>query len=251
MPLKSLMTFLIRACVIISWPLRMPPSKRPMITSTIAISTKVKPASFEFLLLKADAAIGTSKRRSLGQSAETRTKTIGERLVGLAHQILIHPGFHVGRYVRSRKCGLIRVGLLLRADLAARRVAVVHLPVDRARHLLRQVREADDQAGEAQASRARAGLNADKAPGRVERLRPASGSRSQARDEPRDAQMLPEQVGFLRGRRSTRARHGGVVLTRHDPVAVTARGSLDSPARAGVSVVSGNGPVAVMVGGRS
>src|SRR2546426_922224 len=156
----------------------MPPSKRPMITSTIAISTKVKPASFEFLLLKADAVIGTSKRRSLGQSAETRTKTIGERLVVLAQQILIHPGFHVGRGVRSRNCGLIRVGLLLPAALPGRRVAVVHRPVARARHLPRRVREADDRAGKAQAGGARARLHADKAPGRVERLRPASGSRS-------------------------------------------------------------------------
>ena len=43
MPLKSLTTFLIRAWVIISWPFRMPPSSSPMMTSTIAISTRVKP----------------------------------------------------------------------------------------------------------------------------------------------------------------------------------------------------------------
>jgi hypothetical protein len=40
---------LIFACVIISWPLRMPPRSRPMITSTIAISTSVKPFAFDFM----------------------------------------------------------------------------------------------------------------------------------------------------------------------------------------------------------
>src|SRR5688572_28696901 len=43
MPEKSAITFLILACVIISWPFRMPPSSRPMMTSTMAISTSVKP----------------------------------------------------------------------------------------------------------------------------------------------------------------------------------------------------------------
>src|SRR5438874_3226541 len=43
MPEKSAMTFLIFAWVIISWPFRMPPSSRPMMTSTMAISTSVKP----------------------------------------------------------------------------------------------------------------------------------------------------------------------------------------------------------------
>src|SRR6266705_1793182 len=46
--------FLILAWVIISWPFRMPPRRSPMMTSTIAISTKVKPASVEFFLLVAD-----------------------------------------------------------------------------------------------------------------------------------------------------------------------------------------------------
>src|SRR6267143_4502359 len=53
-PLKSLITFLILAWVIISWPLWMPPRRSPMMTSTIAISTKVKPASAEFFLLVGD-----------------------------------------------------------------------------------------------------------------------------------------------------------------------------------------------------
>jgi hypothetical protein len=46
MPEKSAITFLILACVIISWPFRMPPSSSPMMTSTIAISTSVKPCVF-------------------------------------------------------------------------------------------------------------------------------------------------------------------------------------------------------------
>src|SRR5712691_5896831 len=54
MPLKSLTMFLILAWVIISWPLRMPPRRSPMMTSTIAISTRVNPASAEFFLLVAD-----------------------------------------------------------------------------------------------------------------------------------------------------------------------------------------------------
>src|SRR3989442_13523063 len=53
-PLKSLTMFLILAWVIISWPFRMPPRRSPMMTSTIAISTKVKPASAEFFPLVAD-----------------------------------------------------------------------------------------------------------------------------------------------------------------------------------------------------
>src|SRR5260221_12514119 len=51
MPEKSDITFLIFACVIISWPLRMPPRSRPMITSTIAISTRVKPFWIDFIFL--------------------------------------------------------------------------------------------------------------------------------------------------------------------------------------------------------
>src|SRR5438045_12867 len=43
MPEKSAIEFLIFACVTISWPFRMPPSSSPMMTSTMAISTRVKP----------------------------------------------------------------------------------------------------------------------------------------------------------------------------------------------------------------
>src|SRR5438093_11172914 len=46
--------FLILAWVIISCPFRMPPKSSPMMTSTIAISTKVKPPWVEFLLLIMD-----------------------------------------------------------------------------------------------------------------------------------------------------------------------------------------------------
>src|SRR5882762_4184403 len=95
MPLKSLIAFLILAWVIISWPFRMPPRSSPIMTSTIAISTKVKPASFEFLLLKAGAVIGTStaqKSRLIGGNVH---ELDAERLEVLAQQILIHPGLHV------------------------------------------------------------------------------------------------------------------------------------------------------------
>src|SRR5713226_5879189 len=49
MPEKSAITFLIFAWVIISCPFRMPPSSSPMITSTIAISTSVKPCCLFFM----------------------------------------------------------------------------------------------------------------------------------------------------------------------------------------------------------
>src|SRR2546430_9740809 len=49
MPEKSAITFLIFAWVIISCPFRMPPSSSPMITSTIAISTSVKPCCLFFI----------------------------------------------------------------------------------------------------------------------------------------------------------------------------------------------------------
>src|SRR5712692_2978718 len=192
MPLKSLIAFLILAWVIISWPFRMPPRSSPMMTSTIAISTRVKPVSVDFLRLKADAFIRTSKAsysRSIGRNEHENPSV---RLVILAQQILIYPGFHVGRG-RVYVCERIRGGLQLRADLAGRRTGVVHLGVHRGRHFFRQIREAHDQAGEAQAAYAdRAVLHADHAPCRVRWRRPAPGSRGQARDEAGDAQMLPK-----------------------------------------------------------
>src|SRR6266699_4504722 len=237
-PLRSLITFLILAWVIISWPFRMPPRSSPMMTSTIAISTKVKPVSVDFLRLKADAFIWTP--------------LLMERLEVLAQQVLIHPGFHISRDVRSRERSGICRALQLRADLAARWFAVVHLPVDGACDFFRQIREAYDRAGEAQAACAdHPGLHSDEAAGRVRRRRPASGSRGQARDESSDAQMLPKQVGFRRGWRSAPGSAGivGVVGTQNDPVAVTARRSLGGPARGRVLVVSGDGAVAILVGG--
>src|SRR5882762_5170716 len=236
-PLKSLITFLIFAWVIISWPFRMPPRSSPMMTSTIAISTKVKPASVDFLRLKADSLI-----RHL----------LMEQLEVLAQQVLIYSGFHVSRHVRSRERGRICRALQLRADLAARRFAIVHLPIDSACDFFRQIREAYDRAGEAQAVCAdRSGFYADEAAGCVRRRRPASGPRGQAWDESRDAQMLPEQVGFSRIRRSAASARGvvGVVKTRDAPVAVAESGSLGGPPRAGVLVVSGKSAVEVVIRG--
>src|SRR2546423_8323708 len=71
MPLKSLTMFLILAWVIISWPLSTPPKSSPMITSTIAISTKVKPASVEFLL-KLDKLMQPPKTNAEQRFHETR-----------------------------------------------------------------------------------------------------------------------------------------------------------------------------------
>src|SRR5260221_4603643 len=196
--LKSLITFLIFAWVIISWPFRMPPRSSPMMTSTIAISTKVKPFSVDVLRLKSDAFIWTP--------------LLMARLEVRPPQVLIHSGFHIGRNVRSRERGRICRALQLRADLARRGFAVVHLPVDGTRDFFRQIREADDRAGEAQAACAdHSGLDADEAPGRVRRRRPAPGSRGQARDESGDAQMLPEQVGFHRGWRAAPDTAGAIV----------------------------------------
>src|SRR5712692_1241854 len=168
-------------------------------------------------------------------------------LVVLAHQILIHPGFHVGRSRTSSVVsgGRIRAYLQLGADLAGVGNGVVHLPVDGARDLLRKVREANDQAGEAHAVYAdRAGLHADDAPGRIRRLRSGRDSRRQSRDKAGDAQMLPEEAGFHR-------RSGGisVVQSLDGPVAVAFWGRLDGPARVGVRIVAGQGAVTVLVRG--
>jgi len=45
---KSFARFFTFALLMSSWPLRMPPRSRPMITSTIAISTSVKPDCCDF-----------------------------------------------------------------------------------------------------------------------------------------------------------------------------------------------------------
>src|SRR2546421_507333 len=130
------------------------------------------------------------KRKSPHERAFLRSP--GGRLDRLADQVLIHAGFHVGRG-RGWVCDRIRGGLQLRADLAGRRVAVVDLRVYRNRDLVRQVRAAYDQAGETQATCTDRGvLHADDAPGRVRWRGPASCSRSQARDEAGDTQMLPK-----------------------------------------------------------
>src|ERR671924_534521 len=64
MPEKSAMTFLIFAWVIISWPLRMPPRSRPMMTSTMAISTRVKPLVVcrDFMLFSLNCALALARR---------------------------------------------------------------------------------------------------------------------------------------------------------------------------------------------
>ena len=62
MPEKSAITFLILAWVIISWPFRMPPSSSPMMTSTIAISTSVKPRCLEFFICLSLRKIPTTRK---------------------------------------------------------------------------------------------------------------------------------------------------------------------------------------------
>jgi len=76
-----------------------------------------------------------------------------ERLEVLAQQVLIHPGFHVGRNVSEPQVWLHSVRSASAADMSARRFIIVHLPVDSACDFFRQVREAYDRAGEAQPSR--------------------------------------------------------------------------------------------------
>ena len=76
------MTFLIFAWVIISWPFRMPPSSRPMMTSTMAISTSVKPACDLFMphIVRAAADDMLSTTHSLtiaGAQGRNRTGTTG------------------------------------------------------------------------------------------------------------------------------------------------------------------------------
>src|SRR5688500_12945750 len=48
---KSFARFFTLALLMSSWPLRMPPRSRPMITSTIAISTSVNPDCCDFILM--------------------------------------------------------------------------------------------------------------------------------------------------------------------------------------------------------
>src|SRR5882724_122373 len=154
----------------------------------------------------------------------------------LAHEVLIHAGFHVagGRRACVLAGGGIRSsGLELRPDLPGVGHAIVHLPVDRARDLLRQVRETHDQAGETYAVGAgRARLHPDHASGRVERLLQGPGHYGLTRDEAGDAQMLPEQTGFTVW--SVRSSGRVVVYPPVGPVAVAFCRRLGSPARVGV-----------------
>jgi len=110
-----------------------------MMTSTIAISTKVKPVSVDFFAV---------------EGGFTHRHLLMERLEVLAQQVLIHPGFHVGRTFGAASVASFGCALLLRADLSARRFIIVHLPVDSACDFFQAgSRKAYDRAGEAQPSR--------------------------------------------------------------------------------------------------
>ncbi len=146
------------------------------------------------------------------------------------------------------------MGLQLRTHLAGIGFGVVDLHVDGAGDLLRQVREAHDQAGEAQApARETSGLHADDAPSAVRRRRSASEAYGRARDESGDAQVLPEQIGFGGGRRGAVCPAGviGIVDAVYLPVAVRRRRrcrGLGGPARRGILVVSGERTIAILIG---
>jgi hypothetical protein len=51
MPFMSFTRFLILALLMSSWPFSTPPSSRPMMTSTMAISMRVKPDCLLFMIV--------------------------------------------------------------------------------------------------------------------------------------------------------------------------------------------------------
>src|SRR5712671_5899466 len=233
MPEKSDITFLIFACVIISWPLRMPPRSRPMITSTIAISTRVKPFALDFISVL-----------TIGVLPSWFSQ-------GTADEVGVGAVFGVGRAADVRRHHRVRPGLQLAAHAAADAQAVVHLRVDRDGDLVGQVGGADDEPREAAGAGRRAhdgsdrrlriaGLHADQAGDRVERR-----IHARAGDEAGAAQVIPE---LARLHRRGAGRVVVVVGAGDYAVAVALdRGGRRGPARVGVRIVAGNGAVAVLV----
>src|SRR5574337_324991 len=63
-PLKSLATLRILAWVMSSWPFSTPPSRRPMMTSTTAISTRVKPICLRMVVVLREGVFVTSNRQA-------------------------------------------------------------------------------------------------------------------------------------------------------------------------------------------
>src|SRR4051812_21276478 len=129
MPEKSAIEFLIFACVTISCPFRMPPSNRPTMTSTMAISTSVKPRPLARMVFP--------KKKAGMQPAFWIVLVSLERA---AEGIDVGAGFRVGRTGGRRGDRRVRRGLQLPAHRAGRDGAVVHLRVHRDRHLVRNVR---------------------------------------------------------------------------------------------------------------
>src|SRR3954463_8115673 len=129
------MEFLIFACVIISWPLRMPPRRRPMMTSTMAISTRVKPL-VRLMRLPAKKSPAASERA--------------------AERVDVGAGFGVRRGRSPGGDIGVRAGLRLAAHRTGVDLAVVHLRIERDRHFVGNVGRADDHAGKASQRRSRA-----------------------------------------------------------------------------------------------
>src|SRR5260221_12930886 len=162
------------------------------------------------------------------QPATSRKSRIAAALKAAADRIEIGAGFLVGRR-RSRRRHYVGVrrGLRDAAHAAGIGHAVVHLRVGGDGDLVGQVRRADDDAGEAAergAAGAVAGLHADLARKRVERLLVAH-----ARDEARAAKMVPP-LPRLVGRR------GAVVLADDDAVAANTGGA--GPAAGGRAAIT-------------
>src|SRR5438105_9742119 len=88
----SAITFLILAWVIISWPLRIPPSSRPMMTSTMAISTSVKPFCDVFMEVSPKCCPKLPQGACHGKSAEKDGQTHLFQQLGVSEPTLL-PGF--------------------------------------------------------------------------------------------------------------------------------------------------------------
>src|SRR3954465_5860346 len=162
MPEKSAIEFLILACVIISWPLRMPPSRRPMITSTMAISTSVKPCALSV--------VPPMPKKSRRTPALVRPVFLQRP----AECVDVRAGLFIRNVARghgSKDVGVLPA--LLAAHAALVDLAVIHLRVERDRHLVRNIPRAHEEAAEAAergGPRRVAGLYADHAGEGIEGL---------------------------------------------------------------------------------
>src|SRR5438309_2237719 len=176
--------------------------------------------------------------------------------VMLASHTLVLVGVPLSRVMRrmSQVRGeqyQLRRGLQLAAHGAGQALAVVHLRVDGNRDLVGQVGRADDEPGESaraggspqhRSARAVAGLHADQAGDRVERL-----LRAVAGNEPCAPQIVPPLARFRSASSDDRGARSVISSVDHAIPAARERRWRCRPARPSVGVVARDGAVAVLV----